>query len=68
LNEILKTPIDMVDIENLNQDFVSDDDQVESILNKTFSAAPGDGPSHVMGSNTVNLQEMHFLLETLKNT
>jgi hypothetical protein len=45
LNETLKSPIDMVYIENLKQDFVSDDDQVESILNEAFSAALGDGPS-----------------------
>jgi hypothetical protein len=68
LNETLKEPFDMVDIQNLKQDFVSDDDKVESIHSETFRAAPGDGHCDVIRSNAVNLQEMHLLLETLKNT
>jgi hypothetical protein len=39
-----------------------------STFNWTSSAVPREGPSHVMGSNALNLQEMHLLLETLKNT
>ena len=57
----LKTRLDIMLIETIEGRDVS-------TFNWTSSAVSRDGPSLVMGSNAVNLQEMHFLLETLKNT